>query len=64
VLNNVSEPGSTPTSGKCMKPTLLGPTDGAHRNLAIQILSPDDTNTPTYEDVTFNHSETIQMSIT
>jgi len=45
-----------------MKPTLLDPADGAHRNLAIQILSPDDRNTPSYEDVVFNHSETIQMS--
>jgi len=62
-LNNVSELGSTPLPGKCVKLTLLDPKDGAHHNLAIQNLSPDDTNTPTYEDVTFNHSETIQMSI-
>jgi hypothetical protein len=45
-----------------MKSTVLDPTDGAHHNMAIQILSPDDGNTPSYEDVIFNHSETIQMS--
>jgi hypothetical protein len=62
MFNNVSEAGSTPSSGKCMKPTLLDPRDGAHCNLAIQILSSDDRNTPSYEDIIFNHSETIQMS--
>jgi len=30
VLNNVSEPGSTPSTD--MKPTLPDPTDGVHRN--------------------------------
>lgn len=62
MLNNVSEAGSNPSSGKSMKPTLLDPTDGAQCNLAIQILSPDDRNTPSYEDVIFNRSETIHMS--
>jgi hypothetical protein len=48
---NVYEAGSTLSSGKCMKPTMPDPTDGAHSNLAVQILSPDDRNTPSYEDV-------------
>jgi hypothetical protein len=39
-----------------MKPTVLDPTDGAHCNMAIQILSPDDGNTSSYEDVIFNCS--------